>query len=70
MANATGQLTTEFDVPYQLKLQPDGELLEMSGSFSWALPQNLMAVLATAPNFKLYDSRARVATCSQRFRSP
>jgi hypothetical protein len=53
MANATGQLTTEFDVPYQLKLQPDGELLEMSGSFSWALPQNLMAVLATAPNLQV-----------------
>jgi hypothetical protein len=41
--------TTEFDIPYGLRLVADGTVLELSGSFSWALPQNLEAVLAGAP---------------------
>jgi hypothetical protein len=49
LADVTPSLTTEFDVPYQLRLSPDGTVLELSGSFSWALPQNLAATLATAP---------------------
>src|SRR6185312_14291726 len=45
--------TTEFDIPYGLRLVADGTVLELSGSFSWALPQNLEAVLAGAPGVRV-----------------
>jgi hypothetical protein len=41
--------TAEFDIPYQLRVSDDGAVLELSGSFSLALPQSLQAVLASAP---------------------
>jgi hypothetical protein len=41
--------TTEFDIPYLLRVVSDGTVLELSGSFSWALPQSLEAALAGAP---------------------
>ena len=45
--------TTEFDIPYQLRVLSDGTVLELSGSFSWALPQNVQAVLAAAPHVRV-----------------
>jgi hypothetical protein len=45
-ADAALSPTVEFDTPYQLRVLSDGAVLEVSGSFSWALPQNLQAVLA------------------------
>ena len=45
--------TVEFDVPYQLQFLAGGSVLEISGSFSWALPQNLQAVLADAPQLRI-----------------
>jgi membrane-bound ClpP family serine protease len=52
--NATPSPTTaEFDIPYQLRLLADGTVLEVSGSFSWALPQNFQATLAAAPQVRL-----------------
>jgi hypothetical protein len=41
--------SAEFDIPYQLRVLDGGSVLELSGSISWALPQNLQAVLASAP---------------------
>jgi hypothetical protein len=49
-----GQLpTAEFDIPYELRELPGGGVLEVSGSFSWALPQNLQAALSAAPNVRV-----------------
>ena len=45
--------TAEFDIPYQLRLLADGTILEVSGSFSWALPQTFQATLAAAPKVRL-----------------
>jgi hypothetical protein len=42
-------LATEFDIPYQVRVNSDGTVLEVSGSFSWALPQNIQAILAANP---------------------
>jgi membrane-bound ClpP family serine protease len=45
--------TAEFDIPYQLRLLADGTVLEVSGSFSWALPQTFQAALAAASKVRL-----------------
>ncbi len=45
--------SAEFDIPYQLRLSDDGSVLELSGSFSWALPQSFQAVLAGAPSVRM-----------------
>ena len=45
--------TTEFDIPFQIRVLSDGAVIEVSGSFSWALPQNLEAVLSSAPNARV-----------------
>jgi hypothetical protein len=45
--------SAEFDIPYQLRLSDNDSVLELSGSFSWALPQSFQAVLASAPNVRL-----------------
>jgi hypothetical protein len=45
--------SAEFDIPYQLRLLADGTVLELSGSFSWALPQTFQATLAAAPKVRL-----------------
>jgi hypothetical protein len=45
--------SAEFDIPYQLRVVNDGSVLELSGSFSWALPQSFQAVLAGAPNIRM-----------------
>nr|WP_294555198.1 hypothetical protein [uncultured Rhodopila sp.] len=44
--------TTEFDSPYQLRVESNGTVLEISGSFSWAVPQNVQAVLASEPGVR------------------
>jgi hypothetical protein len=51
--DATPSPTAEFDIPYQVRLLSDGTVLEVSGSFSWALPQNFQATLAAAPQVRL-----------------
>ena len=45
--------TAEFDVPYKLRVLSNGTVLELSGSFSWALPQNVQAILAGAPGVRV-----------------
>lgn len=45
--------SAEFDTPYQLRLSDNGSVLELSGSFSWALPQSFQALLAGAPDVRL-----------------
>lgn len=45
--------TAEFDIPYQLRLLASGTILEISGSFSWALPQTFQAALAAAPDVQI-----------------
>jgi hypothetical protein len=52
-ADAAPSPTTEFDIPYQLRVESDSAVLEVSGSFSWALPQNVQAVLAAAPQVRV-----------------
>jgi hypothetical protein len=52
-AGAVPPPTTEFDIPYRLRIVSDGTVLELSGSFSWALPQSLQAVLASAPRVRV-----------------
>jgi hypothetical protein len=44
---------SEFDIPYQVRVVSDGTVLEVSGSFSWALPQNVQAMLAAAPQIRV-----------------
>ena len=44
--------TAEFEAPYAIRIMPGGEVIEVSGSFSWAVPQNLMAALAGAPRVR------------------
>jgi hypothetical protein len=45
--------TAEFDIPYQVRVLSGGAVLEISGSFSWALPQNVQAALASAPEVRV-----------------
>ena len=45
--------TAEFDIPYELRVLGDGETLELSGSFSWAVPQNFQAMLAAAAQVRV-----------------
>jgi hypothetical protein len=45
--------TAEFDIPFQIRVLSAGDEIEISGSFSWALPQNVEAVLASAPNARV-----------------
>jgi hypothetical protein len=42
----------EFGAPYAIQVLPGGEELEISGSFSRAVPQNFIAVLAQAPGVR------------------
>jgi hypothetical protein len=53
VGRATQAPTTEFDIPYQVRVLSDGTVLEVSGSFSWALPQNVQAMLAEAPQVRV-----------------
>ena len=41
--------SVEFQSPYAFRILSGGTVVEVSGSFSWAMPQNLVAVLAQAP---------------------
>jgi len=45
--------TVEFDSPYQFHLLMGGEVLEIAGSFSWSVPQNLQLTLAAAPQVRI-----------------
>jgi hypothetical protein len=45
--------TAEFDIPYQIRVLQEGIVLEISGSFSWALPQTFQATLSAAPNVRV-----------------
>ncbi len=45
--------TVEFDSPYQFHLLMGGEVLEIAGSFSWSVPQNLQVALAAAPQVRV-----------------
>jgi hypothetical protein len=45
--------SVEFGTPYQLRIISDGTVLELSGSISWAVPQNLQVMLAESPNVRL-----------------
>lgn len=42
-------LTAEFEAPYAIGVVAGGTIIDISGSFSWAMPQNFIAVLARAP---------------------
>jgi hypothetical protein len=50
---AVPSATAEFDIPYQIRVLSHGTVLELSGSFSWAVPQNFQAVLASAPGVRI-----------------
>jgi hypothetical protein len=39
----------EFGAPYAIRVLPGGTVVEISGSFSWAVPQSFTAILAGAP---------------------
>lgn len=45
--------TVEFDSPYQFHLLMGGEVLEIAGSFSWSVPQNLQVTLAATPQVRV-----------------
>jgi hypothetical protein len=49
---AAASPTAEFEAPYAIRVMPGGSAVEVSGSFSWAVPQNLMATLASAPDVR------------------
>ena len=42
--------TAEFEAPYAIGILAGGETVEITGSFSWAMPQAFGAVLAQAPS--------------------
>jgi hypothetical protein len=44
--------TVEFGSPYAIRVLRGGGVVEVSGSFSWAVPQNFLAVLAQAPRVR------------------
>ena len=50
--SAVASPTAEFEAPYAIRVMPGGAVVEVSGSFSWAVPQNLMATLASAPGVR------------------
>lgn len=43
----------EFEAPYAIRVAPDGDAVELFGSFSWAVPQNVSAALARAPSARV-----------------
>jgi hypothetical protein len=45
--------SVEFETPYQLRVVSGGTILDLSGSISWAVPQNLQVMLAESPNVRL-----------------
>jgi Clp protease len=45
--------TFEFEGPYEIRVIHQGLALEVSGTFSWALPQQVGVALAEAPNVRL-----------------
>ena len=45
--------SVEFDTPYELRVIGDGSVLEVSGSFSWALPQTFQSILADSPRVRV-----------------
>jgi hypothetical protein len=53
LAGAGQAPTVEFDSPYQLRLLMGGEVLEIAGSFSWSVPQNLQVALDAAPQVRV-----------------
>ena len=53
LGGAAPSPTAEFDSPYAFRLLADGAIIEVSGSFSWALPQNFQAVLASSPQVRI-----------------
>jgi hypothetical protein len=50
--SAVASPTAEFEAPYAIRVMPGGAVVEVSGSFSWAVPQNLIATLASAPGVR------------------
>jgi hypothetical protein len=50
--SAVASPTAEFEARYAIRIMPGGEVVEVSGSFSWAVPQNLTATLASAPRVR------------------
>jgi hypothetical protein len=50
---AAAEPWAEFEAPYAIRISRGGEAVELFGSFSWAVPQNLSAALARAPNAKV-----------------
>jgi hypothetical protein len=48
----TSSPAAEFGAPYAIRVLQDGSVVEISGSFSWALPQNFMAILAQSPRVR------------------
>jgi len=44
--------TAEFEAPYAISVVPGGEIVEIAGSFSWAMPQNFSATLARTPHVR------------------
>ncbi len=44
--------TAEFGTPYEIRILQGGEVVEISGSLSWAVPQNLAVVLTRTPNLR------------------
>jgi hypothetical protein len=45
--------TFEFEGPYAIRVLNQGHELEISGTFSWALPQQVSVALAEAPNVRV-----------------
>ena len=49
----TSGATFEFEGPYAIRVLNEGLGLEISGTFSWALPQQVGVALAEAPNVRV-----------------
>lgn len=50
--SAQAQTASEFGAPYAIRLLPGGGMVELSGSFSWAVPQSLSVLLLRTPNVR------------------
>ncbi len=49
----TSAATYEFEGPYAITVLAQGRALEISGTFSWALPQQVGLALAETPNVRV-----------------
>ena len=70
MAGPARADTFEFEGPYAVRVLRQGLEIEITGTFSWALPQQVGVALAEAPFARLVRSTVRAAISRRPSRWP